>query len=925
MSIKIFYIPINYLGFTENLLETAIEKSHINDYSKILYIAPTYKKIIDSQIKFHRLSGGSYIPPEMLTIKQLSKRFYSFYGDKKVLPLSLVPIIISKISKKGIGYASIITNFIHEIKQHHTGKDIDTLIQELADIFHELGIPEDISARTYEALRIFKEYQETVGKHSALDENDVLAACPGLIKEHNCIYTTLILDGFYELTKSEEEIIKALIENSEDTLISIPYDNNFTYITDSYINFIKNNFQTEESHLSSEKPSTEHSYYPYPGIEEEIEGIARSIKHNYISGKTRDMEKIIVTFPMLYKYANIVSRVFRRYGIPHTISPSKSAGRTQPFLDLVALLESVADDFPRLSFSQFLTSPYFNNLPLSLHQCIPNICLKSGIIKGKDAWLSINTSGLIKDSLTSEFGKDLRWIFKKLAPLESIKNNRSFSQYCEIIIKILNDFDFSDFNNKNLDLKDKALELLKELSFIDNFTFSNSFSPPQTLHEFIEALKHILNATDTESEGTGVQVVGFHDLMGIEPETLYFGGLRDGDLPSKPDIDHLLPDTVRTQFNLVNLNRYLLVQKFTFYRTIESAKNCNLSYPVMEGDRFFLASPFLPWDRESKQQVHGIFSKEEELLRKIRKPFASYITELEGIGKKLIDHKFGNESYIRVTDIDSYRTCPRKFFIERVLQLEPLEIKEYEVEAKLLGTIAHEIMQVLISKPFSGLDDLKVRAETTIDTLLSDKHLENYWKELIKDTFLLILPDIYKIESNLIDEGYSFLSAEVSVKGEITKGIKLKGKIDRVDKKTVSGHLSAIKGQEKNKFVELIDYKTGTIQFSGPQVLTKGATLQLFLYAALMRALGTEVERVGIYSLKDLKISWIPGRNDKKNGRTIDNYIEASLHFLVDTVLKIRRGYFPASPLNEQTCRNCPERSYCPYIQKTVINTKMSL
>jgi hypothetical protein len=119
--------------------------------------------------------------------------------------------------------------------------------------------------------------------------------------------------------------------------------------------------------------------------------------------------------------------------------------------------------------------------------------------------------------------------------------------------------------------------------------------------------------------------------------------------------------------------------------------------------------------------------------------------------------------------------------------------------------------------------------------------------------------------------------------------------------------------------VEIIDYKTGATQFSGPQVLAKGATLQLFLYASLMKALGAHVERVGIYSLKDMSVSWIPGRNDRRDGRTIADYLEASLRFLEEIVSQMRSGSFPADPLNEQTCRNCPERPYCPYIQKTTL------
>jgi hypothetical protein len=93
----------------------------------------------------------------------------------------------------------------------------------------------------------------------------------------------------------------------------------------------------------------------------------------------------------------------------------------------------------------------------------------------------------------------------------------------------------------------------------------------------------------------------------------------------------------------------------------------------------------------------------------------------------------------------------------------------------------------------------------------------------------------------------------------------------------------------------------------------------------LIEAPGPKVERVGIYSLKDLILSWIPGKYDRKNGRTMQDYIDTSLRFLEETVLKLRSGDFSASPLNDQICRNCPERPYCPYIQKTVTDIKMSL
>jgi len=425
-------------------------------------------------------------------------------------------------------------------------------------------------------------------------------------------------------------------------------------------------------------------------------------------------------------------------------------------------------------------------------------------------------------------------------------------------------------------------------------------------------------------DNAGVRVMSFMDVYGLEPEHLYFAGLRDGVFPSKPDIDLLLPDSVRRELNLVHLDKYLLLQRFLFRRALSSAKHYSLSYSLMEGERLFLPSSFLSWDQEISTSFHDVFSKEEELLRKGKVLLSSFISDISVSDKRLIQKMFGEKSAIRVTDIDAYRSCPRKFFIEKVLSLKPLKIRKFEMDALVLGTIIHEIMQELASERFDDLDTLVLTVGKKIDALLSQRPLEEYWEKVVKDTFLSILPDICKLEQKIADDGYAFTEAEVSVKGEVLKGITLKGKIDRIDKK--------IKNDEKDislNFhvsssgpiaVELIDYKTGTNQFSGLQVLSQGVTLQLFLYAALMKSKGFFVERVGIYSLRDLSVSWIPNRNDRKNGRTLEAYIGAALNFLEETVMKMREGKFPAFPLIEQICRNCAERPYCPYIQRAEIS-----
>jgi len=932
-QIKAFHIPFSRRGFTEDLLKTAVLETKGNDYSKILCLSPTPRKIRESQGIFHKLTKNTYIPPEMMTIKQLSKKLYSLHGNKTPISGSIIPIVISRLSGKGIGFSSIISSFIDEIKQYSPCKDIEVISKELKSVFEELNVPEEGSKRAMDAIEIFRKYQEVLAVQNLIDENDVMAECPAIISGHNYSPAILILDGFYEVTPSEERILKSLIEQAETTLISIPYDNNFISITNSFDDFIKNNFSIETGSVDPEAalplPSSEKglSYVSYPGIDEEVEGIARHIKNLFISGRCRSLDKIMVAFPKLHAYHDIVQRVFKRYGIPCTFSTSKPLGKTAPYLALMAMLESIADDYPRLPFSRFLASPHFKKMSALFRAWIPQISLYSGIIKGKNSWLGLSkTLSNVKNpelrDILPEIEKEFKWIFKKLKPLEFLKDRGTFKQISEALRKFLSDLDFTDA--EDTDTKEQVSEFLKELSLIDNL-IQIPPRPPLVkggwgdlsygLREFIDCLRYILNASEKEAEGEGVRVSGFFELRCTEPEYLYLGGLKDGDLPSMPEIDLLLPDNVKTKIGLVNMNRYLHLQQFIFSWLTAAlpSKNLHLSYPAMEADRLFLPSPFLPWKAETTEKTPGILCKEEELLRHPEIPLSSHIKEI-GVKSRLIKKQFGENSKIRVTDIDSYRTCHRKFFIEKILRLEPSETKEYEIEAMLLGTIIHEIMEELMAKSrsYRDYDEMKAEAEKLLGKVLDEKPLENYWKNFIRDSFLSILPEIYEVESELRDEGYSFMKAEVPVEGEVIKNIKLKGKIDRVDIKIQNSKFKVQSSENNENEVELIDYKTGAAQLSRTEIVNKGASLQLFLYAALMKALGFKVNRAGIYSVKDTKITWVPG---KKDSLTMDDYIESCLKYLEKTVSDLRKGDFTAFPLNEQTCRNCHERAYCPYIQ----------
>src|SRR4030042_4408111 len=118
LPINVFYTAFAYKGSTEELFKKAVRKIKGPDYSKILYVTPTPWKIRDAQRIFHTVTGDCYIPPEMMTIKQLSKRLSQLYENKNIIPQSLTPVILSKLSDRTLGYSCLIADFINEIKRY---------------------------------------------------------------------------------------------------------------------------------------------------------------------------------------------------------------------------------------------------------------------------------------------------------------------------------------------------------------------------------------------------------------------------------------------------------------------------------------------------------------------------------------------------------------------------------------------------------------------------------------------------------------------------------------------------------------------------------------------------------------------------------------------------------------------------------------
>jgi len=936
-SVKIFYIPLHFRDITLSLLQKAKEyldgktsllpRSFLHrDYSPILYLAPHSAKVKEAQKLFHSLlSGGKtedsegemtaracYVPPEMATLNEFAKRIYSLYGNRRMVQGLLPPLLLSRLSGKGLGYSALVWGLISDIKKHYPGREYSEIRDIFDNTLREMSVPESVASLPLDGIDLMHRYEEFMEKNGLADAHNVLHACPEHVSSLR--RKVLIVDGYHDPDTSEWDVLKALMESSDMVFASIPHDPSFSHLTHDYIHFLRDRFIVEEiwpensnedDRVSGSAPLT---YRSYPDPEGEVEGIARDIKSLYVSGISRDLERVIMAFPSLAHYGPIVERVFARYGIPFSLSRRRPTRKKQPFIDLVALLRSIAEGYPRLKFAQVLSSEYLRKIPGSLRRWVPLISLRSGIVAGKESWLNVILEGCeLIDAETvpkDDLAKDLRWVFKKLAPLEGLKIGAPFSVHIEALRKAAADLGFLEpFPGESEESPEADAFGDEQEAFnqaMEQVTLLGALFPGDiTLGEFTEVLIHILEAMGEEEEGKGVVVTDFFGLAGLSPHYLYLGGLTDGAMPQRQGMDYFLPDSVKRKLGLLHFDKYIDVQRFIFARLVSSAKHLSLSYPVMDGDTRHLPSSFLYLGEEMEGRIPGIFSMEEYLIGKGTAPLTSYIREID---MRLPASSF--PSYAKVTDIDAYRFCPRKFFLEKVAGITPMEVKEYEVEAITLGDVLHKIMEGIIPEPMEGLDRWKERAMCIAHEVMKKKMISQYWKELITDTFMEILPEIYERELEIRGEGYVSSELEKTITGEPIQGIRLKGKVDRFDR--------------IGDGVQIIDYKTGSAALTCAGVGRGSENLQLFLYAAMMMNHGYRVERVGLYSLGDLQVKWCPSKKRVRGGskETMSDYVAACLQFLEEAVKRMRTGDYPARPLNEYNCTYCHEYSLCPYVQQ---------
>ncbi len=854
-------------GITENL--------H-GDFSNLHCLFPTslYMRQWQRRI-FHPIAGDCYIPPVAQTLRQMASGRARVEGIK-ILDSALRPSLISSITGMSSGLSTLTSRFIAEMRHNFPNIPTEEIHLILTGAFDKTNTALEVSQNARRAADAYVMYDHAITEAGYIDPESSFQITKELVSK-DTPSELLIMDGFYELAPAEMSLVVSLLKSSKNALIFIPVSEAGN-LSHCFTEIIDDEFELKTITIHPDSQPATPWLYPASSSDTEIEQIARHIKARYISQSpptATELENIMIVLPSLSGHAETLQRIFNRYGIPISgealLPPRRMQGA---WGDMLSMLRAVRDGYPRVEFARFLVSPFFEKIPQVIREKAALASLKCGVIKGKSAWteaLEINSN---------------HFIFKALDTINNIKLSSTYLTFYNVLLDILKTLDFYPMV---VDITEIP-KLLARVLPCDEIS-SKKF----TLGEFIETLTQILdNSADTQDNGHKVQVTSLFEVRGIEPAILYIANLRDGEIPSRPDIDLLLPDNVRRHLKLGDVDTHMELQRQIFMRLKNSATELFLSYPAQQEDKVYLPSIFLSGIPPRPYPVHGHYSALEEMSSGGGDGIMQQIKEIRLPGS------YSSKRKMSVTEIDSYRRCPRRFCIERVLRMSPTEIEQYELEPMALGIIAHRVMEELIDGAPGSLELFTAKAECVLSSVLKEATMDDFFSSLFKDSFMNIVPDIHTLETDMYGEGFKMLHKEFDVEDEALPGIILRGKADRIDVTEKSA-------------VSIIDYKTGAAAISSPAVM-RGEALQLFLYAAMLRGKGFMPERVGIYSIKDIKVKWVPNKRDLAKGIDMRLLIDEALKYLSITIKAMRGGEFPANPINDNVCNTCHEASFCPWI-----------
>lgn len=876
--------PLCSPGFTRTLLaEVDIAKKFRPQ--DILYLTPQKRRARSAEFEILSLyPEEASRPPDCLTLVTLAERLVNARAQKGIVDERDRRFILLKLVHEAKGlvfreeHLGLLSALYSDLKRHYP-RNWD----RVPDLSKEIIFDTDTAVRLKQAVAVLAVYDEYLAGQDLIDHESLLAEAVNLTDD--LPHKLLIIEGYFEPPCAEQELFDALLTRIPETVVILP-DDPMAQIGEKFFN--RYDFVLQPAPRSQKPPPS--IWNTCPSREDEVAAIARRICRLCKEGvNARD---IIVVFPRLEIYRPIVDRVFDRYKLCPDISLRprlESLPAVQAVLDLLRCAEQ---GFRRRDVVGIILSPFFTNVPDAVRRWVDVLSREEEVISGSGSWtdwflkkipyrLRLHSE---KDRIVSQIRSFLKDFIKKLKILVKPSSIKGFTEKLENLLEHLG-WQVSD----NIRLAfDQVLTRLVRMGELANERQVGLRFVTETVEIL---LRKELPETTQDTISRGIRVMPLVESRWLDAEHVFVGGLVDGEFPRQLKRDYLLPEKLREKLGFLSVEDEFNNDEFEFRRLSAMAKTrVYFTAPTMESDRPLLSSVFLA-EREIDpvSDDETVYCEEEQqLLQPEDKKEPSFGVEfVDESSLRMLSDRYTSIYPFHVTSLELYRNCPYRYYLRSVLEIEPYEEPSAEPEAKLLGTVLHDVLFETL-RADSDPEKLEDLLTENLIRQLEVRRLNPFVRMWIEEWVKARIDWFVNQETVRQDEGWAVDSKwlEKRLELEFAEGFSVRGRVDRLD--------------WLGERVRVLDYKTGNERYFRLKI-KKGESIQLPLYCEMIRRLyKAEIESFAIYSFLDSKMDAFSSPHQE---------IAAALSYASRAVDGIRKGQFQAN--DNPLCRYCEYAEFC--------------
>ena len=415
----------------------------------------------------------------------------------------------------------------------------------------------------------------------------------------------------------------------------------------------------------------------------------------------------------------------------------------------------------------------------------------------------------------------------------------------------------------------------------------------------------------------GLQVIGFLETRNLSFDTVFLLNATDDVIPGARGHDLLLPQRLRETLGLETYHDRERLSEYYFNTLLAGAREVHCFFTESgkhEKSRFLEK---LLWE-EQKNRHDLDLGKVVQVVRYNVQLATSKPDPAEKTPKVI---EYLRNFHYTATALDTYLTCPLKFYYAHVLRLSEKDDVTEDVDEREVGSVVHRVLKTYfdgtVGRVLSPADLEPGRLRSVIDRLFA----EEYGSDLIGPAFLVKQQVAHQLEAFL--RGYQIPLAEagpitiVGLEQDLSvtcDGYRFAGRIDRIEKRG-------------DKHV-ILDYKTGCddkrlrINLSKLTGEDPGlwrdaiGSFQLVMYMLLY----SEARRISLNSITPSYV--FVGRNKispeieigvggwKHTAEDVYRQVQPLMLSVIGEILNANRTFEPTDKLSK-ACPRCPYSTMC--------------